>query len=69
MNRKSVGQSHHRYHLRNFANLTSSISEAKASLRDEAVKTGQTVLKSVNQLLYTPQTSFFVLSSTSEHCE
>lgn len=49
MNRKSVGQSHHRYHLRHFA-----ISEAKASLRDEAVKTGQTVLNSVNQLLYTP---------------
>ncbi|KAM7372188.1 hypothetical protein PAMP_009377 [Pampus punctatissimus] len=57
MNRKSVGQSHHGH----FANLTSSISEAKASLRDEAVKTGQTVLKSVYQLLYIPprKTLFF----------
>lgn len=66
MNRKS----HHRYHLRHFANLTSFIFEAKASLRDGALKTGQTVLKSVCQLFYTPPCIplFFLLSATG-HCD
>lgn len=38
MNKKSVGQSHHRQHFRHFANLTLYISKTKACLRDEAVK-------------------------------
>lgn len=51
MDKTSVGQSHHRHSLRYFACLTSSISEAKACLRDEAVKQVRFVLENVCQLL------------------
>lgn len=51
MDKTSVGQSHHRHSLRYFACLTSSISKAKACLRDEAVKQVRFVLENVCQLL------------------
>lgn len=67
MDKTSVGQSHHRHSLRYFACLTSSISEAKACLRDEAVKQVRFVLENVCQLLCSLLSCPLLLLFKGEH--